>query len=100
MLTQDDLKAIQKLLKPIKEDVEITKSKVSSIETRQRVMGYQVNNIEDKQSVLNEKMDEGFASLEGKIDGVLKFTNNIEDERDKNEKRLKRIEDKLSISST
>lgn len=114
MLNQDDLKAIGKLIKDgirsLKEDVEIVKSKVTRTDARLGVIAIEVRDIRDKQSVLNEKVDEssarleekvdvGFTHLEERIDGTLTYASNIEDERHKNDKRITRLEQKLGLTA-
>lgn len=93
MLTQDDLKSIKKLLKPIKEDVEITKNKTSKIDARQALMVMEIHRLSDKIDVLDEKMEEGFK-------GTLKFVDEVEKEQGKDKKRVTRLEEKLGLSST
>lgn len=100
---------IRKLIRPLKEDVEITKSKVSKVDVYQGVMSTEIRSIKDQQSVINEKLDntatkEDIYRVEGQIEEVnknvlqvLTYARNIEDERHKNEKRLKKIEAKVGL---
>lgn len=104
MLTQDDLKSIKKLLQPIKEDVEVVKSKTSKTDAMVGVMSMTIRDIRDKQSVLNEKVDEGFEKLEQKMDEgfkqTLKYVDEVEKEQSKDKKRITKLEEKLGLSST
>jgi len=104
MLTQDDLKSIKKLLQPIKEDVEVVKSKTSKTDARVGIMAMTIRDIQDKQSVLIEKLDEGFEILEQKMDDgfkqTLKYVDEVEKEQGKDKKRITRLEEKLGLPST
>lgn len=94
MLTQDDLKAIglkvKEIVKPLKEDIEIVKSKVSSLELDSRITNLQTRKIKDQQSVINGKLD----YLKGKADQTFDLVEVLEDNH---EKRLKKVETKLNL---
>jgi hypothetical protein len=92
MLTQDDLKSIKKLLQPLKEDVEVIKSKTTKIDSRQHLMAMQVSDLGDKLSVLNEKVEDGFKQ-------TLKYVDEVEKEQVKDKKRITKLEEKLGLSS-
>lgn len=109
-MTPDEFKKLLKAeLRPLKEDIEVTKSKASRIDSRQGLISLSIKSLKDQQSVINEKLDsldEKISTLDGKvdildekIDGVLRFANIIEEERDKNDKRIRKIETKLALTA-
>ena len=100
MLTQDDLKSIKKLLQPIKEDVEVVKSKTSKTDSMVSVMAMTTRDIRDKQSVLNEKIDQLDQKVEDGFKQTLKYVDEVEKEQGKDKKRITRLEEKLGLSST
>lgn len=91
------LKSLEKTFNPLKKDIKEVKNKVTSIEVQQRQISKDITSLDKRTKNMATKTD--IARLEEKIDGVLDFAHKIEDERDKNAKRLTRVEAKLGIVS-
>ena len=58
-----------------------------------------INSLEGSINSLEERLNRKFKNLEEKIDGVLEFAHIVEEERDKNEKRIKRLENKTGLAA-
>ena len=75
-MNDENLKKIRKALRdeirPLKETVEVIKSKVDKLELFQSSTSSQVRSIRDQQSVINEKIDE----INHKTDKILEFSTN------------------------
>ncbi len=80
-MPNEDPKNLKDLLRPLKDLLEIIKSKVDKLETFQHVTMQQVRDIKDQQSVMNGKLD------------------NIEERLDDPDTGLKRINDRLDVNS-
>lgn len=81
MLTQEEINAIREGL--------VTKDDLKKLVTKPDLTVLERN--------LIQKFNDRFDVLEEKIDGVLEFAENIEKERDANEKRLLKIESVLNV---
>ncbi|MBI2590898.1 MAG: hypothetical protein HYW33_03425 [Candidatus Blackburnbacteria bacterium] len=57
-MTEEELKRLTEIVRPLKEMVEVVKTKISSLELRERAGTAQLQMIKDQQSVANEKLDE------------------------------------------
>lgn len=79
----DSNKSVENMLKELKELVEVVNHKVGKIETNQGIYSAQLVLIKDKQSVLNDKLDDHTRRLEalaGDTEQLLTDVKGIRDE--------------------
>jgi chromosome segregation ATPase len=90
MLTKEDWDQFRKLLHPIKEDLEITRSEVSKIAAEQRLNTFQISDLKEQISSMNEKLNH----LDEKTDQLMFYIDNVNNDH---ETRIQKLEDNLLL---
>lgn len=81
--------------KTIKELLEVVKHKVGGTEVRVRMLSYEIKEVRDQQSVMNEKLDNlqaGMDELNKKADVIFKYASEADEDLQETKKRIARVE--------
>lgn len=90
MLTQDDVNKLTQVL--------ATKEDIHGLETRVEGLEGKMENLDEKVTRLESTVIKHYKDLRERTVSILKFAEEIEIERDANEKRLRKMEAKLNLS--
>lgn len=95
--------------KTIKELLEVIKSKVSKTETKVNLLFYQVKDVKDQQSVMNEKLDNldkrtksiqsDVKILDKKADKIFEFAEHADENLQETKRRVTRLEKPQAVAS-
>lgn len=97
MLTQDDVIKLTQVL-ATKEDIHGLETRVEGLETRVAGLEGKMENLDEKVTRLESTVIKHYKDLRERTVSILKFAEEIEIERDANEKRLRKMEAKLNLS--